>query len=119
MRDGKEPPYVLCSRCADGEIAVATLPRNLGAGGRACLSFPLADVTLEVGEFNRPVGIFGKYASLTLVGTTALAGKRIIAQDLAARPRWILRPRLRSNGGRANHPGRGHPPRRPDGSKAW
>lgn len=85
MPDGKEPPYVLCSRHADGEIAVATIPRNLGTNGKASLSFPLADVTLEVGELNRPVGIFGYYASLTVVTTSALAGKRVLAQDLAGK----------------------------------
>jgi len=76
---GSEPPYVLCSRHPDGEIAIATIGRVLGKD----VTIPLADVTLEVGELNRPIGIFGAYTSLTFVTTSALAGKRILAQDLA------------------------------------
>jgi len=85
LPDGKEPPYVLCSRHADGEIAIATIPRNLGANNRLALTFPLADVSLDIGELSRPIGIFGRYASLTLITPTNLAGKRILAQDLAGK----------------------------------
>jgi len=80
---GKQPPYVLCCRHPGGEVAVATIPRNLEQNGRAGLTFPLADVTLDVGELCRPVGIFGEYRSLTLTTTSDLSGKRILAQDLA------------------------------------
>jgi hypothetical protein len=83
MPDGKEPPYVLCSRHADGEISIGSIPRNLGANNRAAIGFPLADVTLNIGALDRPVGIFGEYASLTLTTTSDLKGKRILAQDLA------------------------------------
>jgi hypothetical protein len=84
MPDGsKEPPYVLCSRHPDGEIAVATISRHLADGGRGKLVFPLADVTIDAGKFDRPIGVFGEYASLTLATTSDLAGKRILAQDLA------------------------------------
>lgn len=83
MPDGKEPPYVLCSRHPEGEIAIASIPRNPGENGKLKLVFPLADVTLDVGTFERPVGVFGEYASLTLNGTGDLAGKRFLAQDLA------------------------------------
>lgn len=81
--DGKDPPYVLCSRHPDGEIAITTVARNLGANNRATLTFPLADVTLNAGALDRPIGIFGEYASLTLTTTSALQGTRILAQDLA------------------------------------
>jgi hypothetical protein len=70
---------VLCSRHPDGEVAVATIGRNQGK----TVVIPLADITLEVGALDRPVGIFGEYASLNLATTSALAGKRILAQDLA------------------------------------
>jgi len=83
MPEGQEPPYVLCARHPDGQIAVATIARNLGAGQKAAPTVPLADVTVNAGELNRMVGIFGEYASLTLVTPSALAGKRILAQDLA------------------------------------
>ena len=53
MPDGKEPPYVLCSRHPDGEIAVASIPRKFQVNNRATLTFPLADVTLDVGQLTR------------------------------------------------------------------
>jgi len=102
---GKEPPYVLCSRHPDGEIAVATVPRNLGVGGRNAISFPLADVTLEVGELSRPVGIFGEYVSLTLVTTSELAGKRILAQDLAGTTPVDITSEVKVSDGRLTIPG--------------
>ena len=83
VADGGERPYVLAARHRDGEAAVATTPRNLGVNGRRTLVFPRADVTLEVGSLDRPVGIFGEYASLTLVTRSELKGRRILAQDLA------------------------------------
>lgn len=79
MPDGQEPPYVLCSRHPDGEIAIATIGRVLDRD----VTIPRADITVDVGELNRPVGIFGEYASLTFVTMSPLAGKRILAQDLA------------------------------------
>jgi hypothetical protein len=85
MPKGKEPPYVLCTRHADGEIAVATVPRHIATADKGRLVFPLADVTLNVGELNRPVGIFGEYGNLTLISSSALAGRRIRAQDLAGK----------------------------------
>lgn len=105
VSDGKEPPYVLCSRYPDGEIAVATIPRNLGENGIHCLVFPLADVTLDLGEMDRPVGIFGEYASLTLLTTNALAGKRIFAQDLAAASPVDITREVSVTGGRLTIPG--------------
>ena len=81
---GSEPPYVVCARHPDGQIAVATIPRRLAPENRAALVFPRANVTLDVGRLDRPVGIFGEYASLTLRSTSDLAGRQILAQDLAA-----------------------------------
>lgn len=83
MPAGQEPPYVLATRHPDGEIAIATVPRNLGEHGRAKLTYPLADVTLEAGPLDHAIGVFGRYGSLTLVTTADLTGKRILAQDLA------------------------------------
>jgi len=81
--DAGELPYVLAARHLDGEIGVATIPRNLGVDGRRTMTYPRADVVLDVGPLDRPLGIFGRYRSLTLVSTSDLAGKRILAQDLA------------------------------------
>jgi hypothetical protein len=107
LPDGsKEPPYALCTRHPDGEIAVATIPRNLGENGRAKISFPLADVTIEAGKLDRPVGIFGKYASLTLKSASDLNGKRILAQDLAGDTPVDITAEVKVSGGTLIIPGR-------------
>ena len=83
MPDGGEPPYVVCARHPGGEVALATAPRHLAIGGRSRLVFPRADVTLAVGALDRPVAVFGVYASVTLRTTVPWAGHRLLAQDLA------------------------------------
>jgi hypothetical protein len=103
--DGKEPPYVLCCRHPDGEIAVATIPRNPGENGKLKLVFPLADVTIDAGKLDRQVGIFGEYASLTLVSTGDLAGKPILAQDLAGTTPVDITAEVKVDGGRLTIPG--------------
>jgi hypothetical protein len=105
--NSKEPPYVLCSRYPDGEIAVATIPRNiLTNGAKPGIAFPLADVTLDVGgELNRPMGIFGEYASLTFVTTSDLSGKKILAQDLAGHTPVDISAEVKAEKGRLTIPG--------------
>jgi hypothetical protein len=90
--DGNPLPFVFCSRFPEGEIAVATIGRCLGEPapsgrfkGMRALTTPAAAVTLEAGELNRPIGVFGEYASLTFVTSSNLEGKRILAQDLAGK----------------------------------
>ena len=103
--DGKEPPYVLCSRHPDGEIAIASIPRGLNVYNKLTLEFPLADVSLDVGEINRPVGIFGEYANLTLLTTSDLAGKRILAQDLAGKTPMDITGEVKMEKGKLTIPG--------------
>jgi hypothetical protein len=67
--------------------------------------FPLADVSLDVGALNRPAGIFGEYGSLTLVTTSVLAGKRILAQDLAGKTPVDITAEVKVDGGRLTIPG--------------
>ena len=83
MPDAGEPPFVVCARHPEGEIAITTAARKLEANGKPKLVFPLADVAIDAGDFTRPIGIFGEYASLTLLTPADLVGKRILAQDLA------------------------------------
>ena len=105
MPDGTEPPYILCSRHPDGEIAIASIPRNPGENGKLKLVFPLADVTVAAGKLDRPIGIFGEYASLTLVSTTDLAGEHILAQDLAGTTPVDITAEVKIAGGRLTIPG--------------
>ncbi len=81
--DSGEPPFVIASRNPNGAITIATLGRTV------CVSaadrkywIPLADVTLEVGNLAGPIGIFGKYHSLTLHFDAPTFGRTILAQDI-------------------------------------
>lgn len=98
---GGEAPYVLCSRHPDGEIAIATIARRTAKGE----VINPADVTLEIGELRRPVGIFGEYASLTLATTSMLKGRRVLAQDLAAKSPVDITGEVKVEGGRLTLPG--------------
>jgi hypothetical protein len=75
-----EPPFVVASRHPNGAIAMATLSRTSTEKG---IFVPLADVTIEVGDGTNPVGIFGKYCSLTLNLTVPPGSRRVWVQDLA------------------------------------
>jgi len=81
--DSGEKPFVIASRNPNGAITVGTLPRTI------CYSTtdrrywtPLADITLDVGLLTGPIGIFGKYRSLTLEFDHSIAGSTILAQDI-------------------------------------
>jgi hypothetical protein len=99
--EGMDAPYVLCSRHPDGEIAIVTIARKTRQGER----INPADISLEIGELNRPVGIFGEYGSLTLVTTSSLAGKRILAQDLAGKAPVDITREVKVSRGRLTIPG--------------
>lgn len=101
MSDGKEAPYVLCSRHPDGEVAIATIPRKTPRGE---VIHP-AEVSLEIGDLNRPIGIFGEYGSLALVTRSDLSGKRILAQDLAGSAPVDISGEVKIAGGRLTIPG--------------
>ncbi|MHC4158529.1 MAG: hypothetical protein ACYSSO_05555 [Planctomycetota bacterium] len=74
-------PYVIASRHPNGATSVAALPRiSTGAGPY----FPLADVSIEIADSAAPIGIFGRYKSLTLKLPAEPGSCRIFAQDLAA-----------------------------------
>jgi len=76
-----EPPYVVASRHPNGAVAVATLPRT---GARRGLYYPLAGVSIDVDKVDALIGVFGSYAQLTLQFGRSVAGRRVLAQDLAA-----------------------------------
>lgn len=101
MPGDKDAPYVLCSRHPDGEIAVATIARKTRAGE----VINPADISLDVGELNRPVGVFGTYGSLTLVTSSPLLGKRILAQDLAGKTPVDITGEVKMSDGRLTIPG--------------
>jgi hypothetical protein len=77
-----EPPYIICSRHPGGAVAVGSLPR-VSAGRK--IYHPLADVTIRVENINYPIGVFGRFKSLTILyaddGITGI--DNIYGQDLA------------------------------------
>lgn len=78
----EEPPYIMCSKHPNGAVAVGTLPRISAEKG---IYYPLADVTVQLDDINSPIGIFGRFRSLTIIfpGNKYLKKARIYGQDLA------------------------------------
>ena len=85
LASGTVRPYVLASRNPNGAVAIATLGRTLcpSATERRWVTGENADVTLSLGRVTGPIGIFGRYHSLTLVLDRPLHARRVLAQDLA------------------------------------
>jgi hypothetical protein len=75
-----EPPFVVAGRFPNGAVAVATQGRTLE--GKNWFFSP-TDVTVQLGSASGPIGIFGRYRSLTLQYAAPLGEVRISAQDLA------------------------------------
>lgn len=75
-----EPPFVVASRHPNGAIAIATLARTLNGQ----FTTPSADVTIEIGTGDAPIGVFGHYRMLVLQLTEPLGVRRVWAQDLAS-----------------------------------
>ena len=85
LASGSVKPFVVASRNPNGAVAVATLGRTLcpSATDRRWITGEVADVTLQVGHYSGPIGIFGRYHSLTLIFDKSVAEHRVLAQDLA------------------------------------
>jgi len=78
--DDGEFPYAAASRHPDGPVALATLPRTAPDRG---IFLPLAHVEVELTDTHVPLGIFGRYASLTINLGEPLDGRSVWVQDLA------------------------------------
>lgn len=76
-----EQPFVFAARFPNGAIALGAQERTFS--DRAWI-MPNAEVTLEVGDASGPFAIFGQPAGVTLRFSSAVKGKRVFAQDLAA-----------------------------------
>jgi len=77
-----DPPYVICSKHPNGAIAVGTLSR---ISAEKKIYYPLADITIHIDDTNNPVGIFGRFKSLTInfPDKTDFKIDRVYGQDLA------------------------------------
>ena len=76
-----EKPFVFASRFPNGAVAIGMQERTQSS--RAWY-MPAANVELYIGDAPGPYGVFGSCAALSLVFDKPLAGKRILAQDLAS-----------------------------------
>ena len=78
-----EPPYVICSKHPNGAISVGTLPRISALHG---ITYPQADVSLQIDNPFVPIGIFGRYQSLKLEFAQTIVPEQVmvLAQDLAS-----------------------------------
>ncbi|MBQ2967432.1 MAG: hypothetical protein IJE10_04840 [Clostridia bacterium] len=75
----EKPPVVCSIHPLTKALSVYAAPRT--TGGSIFYSI-LADVSVQGGESRYPVGIFGKYKSLTITFTDDITDKKIFAQDL-------------------------------------
>ena len=74
------PPYVACARFPTGAAAIGAFERVAVEQGAFQ---PRAHVRWSVGDAPGPFGVFGRFASLTLVLPRDREGARLWAQDLA------------------------------------
>ncbi|HEV2499651.1 MAG TPA: hypothetical protein VGY31_08745 [Terriglobia bacterium] len=95
-------PYVIASHNPNGSVSVATLPRASKDRG---IYLPLVDVEIDIRNGHAPVGVFGRYRSLTMKLSNELGTRRVWAQDLAGDEAVDVSSRLRKQGRSLIFPG--------------
>lgn len=78
--DEAESPFVVAARYPNGCLSVATIGRALDRTYRT----PLADVQVQGASLGKPIGVFGRYRSLSIKLDGKAKPKAIWAQDLAS-----------------------------------
>lgn len=75
-----ERPFVLCSIHPDnGALCVAATPRTFPSGVDR---MPLASVCVQGGRADAPIGVFGRFASLSVAFDEPVENRRVYAQNL-------------------------------------
>ena len=94
-------PFVLASRYPNDAVAVTTVGRSLGR------EYVLQEVPveIEIPALESPVGVFGRYESLTLRYPYGLGKVQVLAQDLAAREAVDITGRVKVDGNKLLVPG--------------
>jgi hypothetical protein len=87
-------PYVLCSKFPNGNYSVATMLRTDSVKG---FYYPIADITIQCDKI-APVGVFGKYKSLTIQFPNDIKIRKIFAQDLAGDKGFEITDLIRNEG---------------------
>lgn len=93
--DEAEPPFVVAARYPNGCLSVATVGRALDRSYRT----PLADVRVEGATVGKPIGVFGRYKSLSIRFDGKSKPKAIWAQDLASEKSENIIDQVRVDGG--------------------
>ena len=85
---GTARPYVVASRNPNGAVAVATLGRTICASDsqREWITGEKTDVTLRLGKYTGPIGVLGRYRSLTLVFDQPLEIRQVLARPGGRHP---------------------------------
>lgn len=103
LADG-EKPYVLCSVHPDnGALCVAVTPRTFVQGVDLA---PLADIRVQGGSPEQPVGLFGRFSSLTVDFEEPVEGMRVYAQSLLSDTAEDVTQRVRLSGNLLTVPGK-------------
>jgi len=98
-----EPPYTVAGKFPNGAVCIATEGR---VKPDESWYHPLADILVEVGDPDKPVGIFGYYRSLTLAFTNPVPEDAVIwAQDLLAKQAVNISQSIRVNENEITIPG--------------
>lgn len=98
-----EIPYVLCSVHPDcGALCVAVTPRTLTGG--IDLTLP-ADIKVRGAKSDAPVGLFGRFSSLTVDFGECIEGARVYAQSMLSDTAEDVTDRVELSGGRLTVPG--------------
>ena len=74
----EEKPFVVAAGNPNGAVSIATLARHQNG----TIETPRCIITLDVGNSDVPIGIFGKYDKLTLKFDHPIRDKQVWAQDL-------------------------------------
>ncbi len=99
-----EKPYVLCSVHPDsGALCVAATPCTFAQSVDLA---PLADICVEGGAAHAPVGLFGRFRSLTIVFDRPVEGCRVLVQNLLCDTAADVTAQMLLSGNRLRVPGK-------------
>ena len=98
-----EKPYVVCSVHPDsGALCAAATPRTFGSDIDVT---PLAAIELQGSSVSAPIGLFGRFDSLSITFPRPLEGLRVFAQDLRADAAQDVTDQVVLSGSRLTVPG--------------
>ncbi len=87
----------------DGALCVAATPRTFAQGVDLA---PLADICVKGGAAHAPVGLFGRFRSLTIVFDRPVEGCRVLAQNLLCDTAADVTAQVLLSGNRLRVPGK-------------